>query len=86
MSRELPTVSQASCNQCGNESIELRDFNAEGKSSRGDKHIEIYACTECKAEGGVEYTPPTSTYTLKGPLFGEPEDVEKIKEEARNLN
>lgn len=85
MARELRAVSEASCNECGNDRIDLGEFHAEGNSSKGDKHMETYSCAECRTQGVVEFTPPTSSYTLKGPLFGEPEDVDELIQEARQL-
>lgn len=86
MARELPTVSEASCNECGNDRLDLEEFHAEGNSGKGDKHMETYSCGNCGTQGIVEFIPPTNFYTLKGPLFGEPEDVDPLIQEARNLD
>lgn len=85
MAIEIPSITQACCQGCGDTSLHLKEFHSEGVAGHGDKHVEIYFCPDCDISGVVEFTPPNDTYIAKGPLFGEPEDVSHILEEARQL-
>lgn len=86
MARKIPDVSNATCSNCGHERLNLGEFHSEGNSQKGDKHAELYMCENCNTKGMVEFTPPTSHFTLKGPLFGEPEDIDNLLQQARQLN
>jgi hypothetical protein len=85
MAKEIPSITNSCCQGCEYTHLRLKEFHSEGKAGHGDKHVEIYLCPDCNIQGAVEFTPPTDTYTVKGPLFGEPEDVTSIIEQARQL-
>lgn len=72
MSRDVSHLDEEICQQCESNrpgDIDLINLNSGGEI--GEKHTESYECQTCGATGTATYTPPDSSYTLDGELFGE---------------
>lgn len=47
--------------------------------------MEFLECSSCAKQGVMTFTPPTKWYKLKGPLFGEPENISELVTKAKQL-
>jgi len=79
--------SDITCSNCGaiKEEIQTTDSYSEGNANKGDKHMDFLECSNCGKQGVMTFTPPTNWYKLKGPLFGEDENISELETKAKQL-
>lgn len=82
----LPQEECASCGHQRSDGFDTKDFFSQGEAEQGDIHMEFLECDECGTVGCIEFTPPTNMFKLKGPLFGEPENIDELYHKAEGLN